>query len=53
MLEQLRHELYIMIGIDGDLTNLSDPEKVAKSQELDVEINKEMYNKMSKQRNCG
>lgn len=43
MLEQLREELYVMIEIDGDLSNLSDSVKVAKSQELDIEINKEMH----------
>ena len=47
MLEQLRQELYVVIGLDKDLSNLSDPVKVAKSQELDVEINKEMYKKLA------
>ncbi|MCT8975525.1 Spo0E family sporulation regulatory protein-aspartic acid phosphatase [Clostridium sp. CX1] len=51
MLEQLRQELYVIICLDEDLSNLSNPVKVAKSQELDLEINKEMYKKMSALKN--
>lgn len=43
MLEELRKELHALIVPNGDLINLSDPVVVAKSQELDIEVNKAMY----------
>lgn len=43
MLEDLRKELHGLIAKDIDLTDLTDLAVVSKSQELDIEVNKEMY----------
>lgn len=43
MLEELRQELHVLIENEIDLSKLSSPEIVAKSQELDLEVNKYMH----------
>jgi len=47
MLEKLRRELHGFIELDAELVNLTHPDVVAKSQELDIEINKAMYKKIA------
>ena len=47
MLEELRKELHGLIAFDVDLVNLTHPDVVNKSQELDIEINKAMYKKIA------
>ena len=47
MLEELRKELHALIAPDVDLVNLTDLELIAKSQELDIEVNKYMYKRIA------
>lgn len=43
MLEKLRDELHRCIRLYGEL----DPRTISKSQELDIEVNKEMYKRLA------
>jgi hypothetical protein len=49
MLERIRKELNAIASVN--LGNLTSPEVIAKSQELDIEINKAMYKRLEQLKN--